>query len=274
MSNKILVLGSTGKTGRRVAERLQNLQIPTRLGSRSGQPSFNWDEPGNWEEVLTGIESVYITFQPDIAMSDAFEKIRLFTETAKLCKVNKLVLLSGRGEEQAQACEQLVIQSGIEWTIIRANWFMQNFSESFLLESILNSDVVLPTIKSPDPFVDADDIADVAVAALTTKHHSHKIYELTGPEAISFEFATAQIATALNRPITYSEINIDEYVAVLKSYQLPDDLVGLMQYLFTEVLDGRNETISNDIENILGRKPTSFKEYVLKTTKTGVWQTQ
>jgi uncharacterized protein YbjT (DUF2867 family) len=128
-------------------------------------------------------------------MPDAREKIRLFTETAKLCKVNKLVLLSGRGEELAQACEQVVIQSGIEWTIIRANWFMQNFSESFFLEPILYSEVVLPTIKSPEPFVDADDIADVAVAALTNKHHSHKIYELTGPVALSFESATDQNQT-------------------------------------------------------------------------------
>jgi len=133
---------------------------------------------------------------------------------------------------------------------------------------------LLPAIKSLEPFVDTDDIADVAVAVLTNKHHSYKIYELTGPVALSFESATAQIATALNRPIAYTEVGIDEYVAILKSYQLPDDVVDLIQYLFTEVLDGRNETISNDIENILGRKPTSFNEYVLKTSKTGVWQTQ
>ena len=274
MSNKILVLGSTGKTGKRVAERLQNLQIPTRLGSRKGQPSFNWDEPGNWEEVLTGIETVYITFQPDVAIPRAFEKIKLFTEAAKLCKVNKLVLLSGRGEDTAEACEQLVIQSGIEWTIIRANWFMQNFSESIFLESILNNELVIPTAKSPEPFVDVDDIADVAVAVLMNKQHSYKTYVLSGPAAISFESATAQIATALNRPIAYTEISINEYADILKSYQLPDETVDLIQYLFTEVLDGRNETISNDIENILGRKPTSFKEYVLKTVKTGVWETQ
>jgi uncharacterized protein YbjT (DUF2867 family) len=272
MNNTILVLGSTGKTGKRVAQRLQNLQRPLRLGSRNGQPSFNWDDPSNWQEVLAGIESVYITFQPDLAVPQAVERIKLFKEIAKASNVKKLVLLSGRGEKEAKACEQIIIQSGLDWTIIRASWFMQNFSENFLLDSILSNEVVLPTIKSQEPFVDADDIADVAVAVLTNKKHSHTIYELTGSELLSFEFATSQIATRLNKPIAYTEISITDYVATLKSYQLPDDYIWLIHYLFTEVLDGRNESVSNDIENILGRKPTTFKEYVSKTSKTGIWK--
>ena len=274
MSNRILVLGSTGKTGKRVAKRLQDLDMPIRLGSREGQPSFNWDEPSNWQEVLKEIESVYITFQPDLAVPDAVEKIRLFTETVKKTNVKHLVLLSGRGEKEAQACEQLIIQSGLDWTIIRASWFMQNFSENFLLDSILSSEVVLPTIKSLEPFVDADDIADVVVSVLTDKKHYSKIYELTGSELLSFQSATSQIAVELNRSIAYTEISIEDYVAALKSYQLPDDFIWLIQYLFTEVLDGRNESLSDDIETILGRRPTTFKDYVFKTAKTGIWKAQ
>jgi uncharacterized protein YbjT (DUF2867 family) len=274
MSNKILVLGSTGKTGKRVADRLQNLQIPIRLGSRKGNPSFNWDEPDNWQEVLTGIEKVYITFQPDLAVPKAIEKIKLFTEKAKENKVSKLVLLSGRGEKEAQACEQIIIQSGLDWTILRASWFMQNFSESFLLSSILSSEVVLPVTHALEPFVDADDIADVAISVLTDNKHTHKIYELTGSELMSFKSAASIIATILKKEITYTEISMEEYVAALKSYQLPDDFIWLIQYLFTEVLDGRNESLSGDIENVLGRKPTTFKEYVIKTAKTGIWETQ
>lgn len=274
MSNRILVLGSTGKTGKRVAERLQNLQISIRLGSRNGQPYFNWDDSNNWQEVLTGIESVYITFQPDLALPQAFEKIKLFTETAKANKVSKLVLLSGRGEKEAQACEQIIIQSGLDYTIIRASWFMQNFSENFLLDSILSNEVVLPSIKSLEPFVDADDIADVAVTVLTDNKHSQKIYELTGSELLSFESATFQIATELNRSISYTEISMDDYVATLKSYQLPDEFIWLIKYLFAEVLDGRNESLSNNIEYILGRRSTTFKEYVTKTAKTGIWKVQ
>lgn len=273
MSNPILVLGSTGKTGKRVGDRLQNIKIPVRLGSRNGHPPFNWDENGNWEQVLTGTESVYITFQPDLAVPQAIEKIRLFTTIAITTRVKKLVLLSGRGEKEAQACEQIIMQSGLDWTIIRSSWFMQNFSESFLLDSILKGEVVLPVIQSLEPFVDADDIADVAVAALTDQKHSGKIYELTGADLMSFQSATSQIAAALNRTIAYTEISMQDYVAALKSYQLPDDYIELIQYLFTEVLDGRNESLTSDIENVLGRKPTTFSEYVFKTAKNGVWKT-
>lgn len=183
------------------------------------------------------------------------------------------MLLSGRGEKEAQACEHIVMQSGLDWTIIRSSWFMQNFSENFLLDPILNGEVVLPAIKSLEPFVDTDDIADVAVAALTTQKHSRKIYELTGPGLMSFQSAISQIATALNRNISYTEISMEEYVAALQSYQLPDDFIELIQYLFTEVLDGRNESISSDIEYVLGRKPATFNEYIIKTLRTGVWKT-
>ena len=274
MSNQILVLGSTGKTGKRVAERLQNLKFNIRLGSRNGEPSFDWDKPNNWQQVLSGIENVYITFQPDLAVPKAIEKIKFFTKIAKESGVKKLVLLSGRGEKEAQACEQLVIHSRLDWTIVRASWFMQNFSENFLLDSIISNELILPTIKFLEPFVDADDIADVVVAALTSDKHSQKTYELTGPELMSFEQATLAIAQVSNRKITYTEISMEEYVAALKSYQLPDDFIWLLRYLFTEVLDGRNESLTNDIENILGRKPTSFSDYITKTEKTGVWKLQ
>ncbi len=274
MSNKILVLGGNGKTGRRVAERLQNLQIPFSIGSRNGTPAFDWENPANWSDVLKDVDKVYITFQPDLAVPKAVEAISKFVTIAKASGVKQLLLLSGRGEKEAQVCENIVINSGLDWTIIRASWFMQNFSENFLIDGILSNEMVLPTIKSLEPFVDADDIADVVVASLTNSKHSNKIYELTGPELLSFKSVTAQIAAALNRQIVYNEISINDYVATLKSFQLPDDFIWLIQYLFTEVLDGRNESLTNDIENILGRKATSFEEYISKTIKTGIWKVQ
>ena len=273
MSNKILVLGGTGKTGRRVVERLIAMKLPVKIGSRNAEPAFDWENSTNWPDVLKDVNKVYISFQPDLAVSAAAEAIAKFVEIAKLSGVEQLVLLSGRGEKEAQVCENIVINSGLDWTIIRASWFMQNFSENFLLDSILSSEVVLPAIKALEPFVDADDIADVAVVALLDNKHSHKIYELTGSELLSFKDATSLIAKELSREITYTEISMEDYVAALKSYQLPDDFIWLIQYLFTEVLDGRNESLTNDVENVLGRKPTTFKEYATKTAKSGVWKT-
>ncbi|HKO80091.1 MAG TPA: NmrA family NAD(P)-binding protein, partial [Chitinophagaceae bacterium] len=197
--------------------------------------------------------------------------IESFTEAAKKAGVQKLVLLSGRGEEEAQLCEKIVINSGLEWGIVRASWFMQNFSEGFFLDSILSGHAILPKGSAPEPFVDADDIADMAVKALTDDKHSKKLYELTGPELLTFKEIFSAVSTALDRPIIYEEVSMEEYVELLKKYKVPDEYIWLIKYLFTEVFDGRNESIVNDIENVLGRKPTSFKAYIEKTKKTGIW---
>ncbi len=274
MGNKILVLGGTGKTGGRVAARLQHLQIPFSIGSRNAVPAFDWENTETWSDVLKGINKVYITFQPDLAVPTAAQAVNGFVQIAKASGVQNIVLLSGRGETEAQVCENIVIDSGLNWTIVRASWFMQNFSENFLLDSILNNEMVLPTIKALEPFVDADDIADVVVAALTDGKHGHKVYELTGAELLSFESATAMISKVSGRNINFFEISMDEYIALLKSHQIPDDFIWLIKYLFTEVLDGRNESLSNDIENILGRRPTSFFDYAIKTARTGIWRIQ
>ncbi len=274
MKQEILVLGATGKTGKRVAKKLRQLNMPIRAGSRKGNPPFDWDDPGNWLDVLADIKAVYICFQPDMVAPGALEKIHSFVEAAKQSGVQKLVLLSGRGEIAAQNGEKIVIDSGLNWTIVRASWFMQNFSEGFFLDSILENHFVVPVVKALEPFVDVDDIADVVVEALRNDKHNGKIYELTGTELLSFKDATAMISDSINRPVTFQEVSIHEYIAMLKSYQLPEDAIWLITYLFTEVLDGRNESVSNDVENILGRKPTTFREYIIKTKISGVWKTQ
>ncbi|WP_431242521.1 SDR family oxidoreductase [Flavobacterium sp. P21] len=131
---KILVLGSNGKTGRRVIERLKNnSDVEIRLGSRNEKIPFDWENPQTWENVLQDIETVYITFQPDLAIPSAVETIQKFTVLATKSGVQKMVLLSGRGEKEAQLCEEIVKENAKNWTIVRASWFNQNFSESFFL---------------------------------------------------------------------------------------------------------------------------------------------
>jgi uncharacterized protein YbjT (DUF2867 family) len=274
MNNKILVLGGTGKTGRRVVERLTAMNLPVVIGSRSTQPAFDWENSATWAEVLQDINKVYITFQPDLAIPSAVETITKFVKAAKESGVQHLVLLSGRGEKEAQLCENIVINSGLDWTIIRASWFMQNFSEGFFLDSILANEMVLPKTNSKEPFINVDDIADVVVSALVNNIHSKKIYELTGPELLTFESAVSKIAGVKKQNILYQEVSIDEYVAMLRSYELPEDSIWLIKYLFTEVLDGRNESVTNDIEKVLGRKAKDFGNYVVETLETGIWNNE
>ena len=177
----ILVLGGTGKTGRRVAQQLMACGVPTRLGSRSGQPPFDWEDRTTWVPALRGVEAVYVSYYPDVAFPGAAEAIGSFARQAVAHGVRRLVLLSGRGEKEAQISEQAVQDSGAEWTMVRASWFSQNFSEGFLRDPLRSSVVALPVGDVGEPFSDVEDIADVAVAALLEDRHVGQLYEVTGP---------------------------------------------------------------------------------------------
>lgn len=267
----ILVIGGNGKTGSRVAKRLQEHHFPFRIASRSSAIRFDWQNVDTWKPALEGIGAVYITFQPDLSVKGAIEAITSLTQIAADAGVRKLVLLSGRGEPEAQACEQIVINSGLAWTIVRASWFNQNFSEGYLLEPILAGEVILPVGGVREPFVDADDIADVAFAALTDEKHNGQLYELTGPRLMSFKEVVEDISSALGRRIHYESITVAAYAEMLKLYGVPEAEISLISYLFTEVLDGRNESLTDGVQRALGRAPRDFKDYIKATIAAKTW---
>ncbi|MFB9076549.1 NmrA family transcriptional regulator [Flavobacterium procerum] len=271
-TKKILILGGNGKTGRRVAALLsEKNNVEIRIGSRSAAIPFDWEKPETWPNVVKNIDSVYITFQPDLAVPTAPKIIQDFTILATKYGIKKIVLLSGRGEKEAQICEEIVKATAQNWTIVRASWFNQNFSESIFLEPILSGFVALPKADVLEPFTDADDIAEVVAETLLDEKHNGKTYELTGPHLLTFEHAVKEIATQTERKIIFQSLTLDEYINALREYHVPEEEIWLVNYLFSEVLDGRNSSITNDIEKVLGRKATDFKEYVKKTSQTGVW---
>lgn len=269
----ILVLGGTGKTGRRVIERLAARGLPVRVGSRSADPPFDWDRSETWAAALRETTAVYVAYVPDVAVPGAVDTIAAFTRVALASGVRRLVLLSGRGEEEAQRAEQVIQGSGIGWTIVRASWFAQNFSENFLLDSVLGGEVVLPVGDVGEPFVDAADIADVAVAALTEAGHAGKCYEVTGPRLVTFAEAIGEIAAATGRDIRLSPVSPEEYTSGLTAAGVPGEVIWLLDYLFTTVLDGRNAYLTDGIQQALGRPPRDFADYVRATAATGVWDT-
>lgn len=271
ISNPILVLGGTGKTGHRIVERLHNQNFPVRIGSRRNQPAFDWYDATTWPAVLSGVKAVYISFQPDLAIPEAFDIIRSFVEKAVQAGIRRLVLLSGRGEEAAERCEQIVMNAGVEWTVLRASWFHQNFSESFFLESIQQGQLVLPVADVGEPFIDADDIAEVAVAALTQPQHTGRVYELTGPRLLTFAEAVQTIARYTDRSISYETIPLESYLSALQDLGTPPEMIALLAYLFSEVLDGRNASLTPDVAQILGRPPIAFDAYAERTAASGLW---
>lgn len=271
IDNTVLVLGGTGKTGRRVVERLTKRDVPVRVGSRSGTPPFDWENSATWASVLQDVGAVYITYQPDLGAPGAAEAVSAFAELAVESGVRRAVLLSGRNGGEAQRSEQVFQDSGLEWTIVRAGWFDQNFSEGFLLGPVLGGELALPVGDVPEPFIDADDIADVVVAVLTEEGHAGQVYELTGPRLLTFAEAVAEIAVASGRDVRFVQLSLEQFNSDLKAAQVPDTVVRLLNYLFTTVLDGRNAYLTDGVQRVLGRKPRDFAEYARATAATGVW---
>ncbi|NUU37332.1 NAD(P)H-binding protein [Pseudomonas sp. C2B4] len=269
----VLILGATGKTGRRIAQRLEAAGQNVRLGSRGANPPFDWEDRTTWAAALDGVHAAYISFQPDLAVPGALETIQAFTDQAVKAGVGQLVLLSGRGEIEAQQAERVVQNSGVDWTILRASWFCQNFSEAHFLEPVLQGELALPVGNIAEPFIDVEDIAEIAVAALTRPGHSGQLYELTGPRALTFAEAVAEIADATNRNIGFVAVPPDAYRDALVQEQLPSGLIDLVLYLFTTVLDGRNTPLADGVQRALGRPAKDFSDYVRRTAATGIWNT-
>ena len=269
-----LVLGGRGKTGRRVVERLASRGVPTRVASRGGDPPFDWGDESTWGAALDGVTAAYISYAPDLAIPGATDAIHAFVERAVEQGVRRLVLLSGRGEEEAQQCELLIQRPEVEWTVVRASWFSQNFSEGEFLGMVLEGEITLPAGDVPEPFIDVDDIADVAVAALTEDGHAGQIYEVTGPRLLTFAEAVDEIAQATGRAIRYVQIPAEAFAAGVAESGLPDDILWLLDYLFATVLDGRNAYLADGVRQALGREPRDFAEFARQAAAAGVWVVQ
>jgi uncharacterized protein YbjT (DUF2867 family) len=267
-----LVLGGTGKTGRRVVQRLQAKGVPTRIGTPSASPPFDWTDAATWPAALDGVGSVYVTYYPDIAVPGAAEQVGAFADLAVARGVRRLVLLSGRGEQGAQRGEQVLRASGADWTIVQSAFMAQNFTESFFVEPVRAGEVAFPAPEDlAEPFIDADDIADVAVAALTDDRHVGKVYEVTGPRLLGWGQAVAEIAAATGRPIRYLPVSLEDYASVLVENQVPAEYVKMLTDVFAEVLDGRNAWLADGVQRALGRPPRDFRDFAREAAATGVW---
>jgi uncharacterized protein YbjT (DUF2867 family) len=196
--------------------RLQALGYTTRAVSRSTTPVFDWEDPTTWRVAMTGTVSAYVTFHPDLAIPSAEQSVRKFVTLAADVGIEHIVLLSGRGEEGAQRAETILQSSGLGWNVVRASWFMQNFSESFMIEGILSGDLLLPAAGIVEPFVDVDDIADVAVAALTRPELRNRLFEVTGPRALSFTDCVSEIARTTDYAVRFSTITVEAFIDTLR----------------------------------------------------------
>ncbi|WP_431044575.1 NAD(P)H-binding protein [Streptomyces sp. P1-3] len=266
-----LVLGGTGKTGRRVIEQLTARDIRTRSASRTGETPFDWLDRSTWEPALADVRAVYLVYLQDLGHPDAAPHIRDFLRLAASRGVERVVMLSARGWDAAHPAEQAVRDAGIDWTILRPTWFAQNFSEDMFLPSILGGELRLPTADGHEPFIDAEDVAAVAVAALTEDGHSGQVYELSGPRLLTFGDAVALIAKATGRDVRYTPISSEEFIADLLQAGLTAEEAPVVDGLLGIIARGGNAYLSDGVQRALGREPRDFAGFAERTADTGAW---
>lgn len=271
MNDMTLIVGANGKTGSRVKAQLAARGIPVRAVSRSTEIPFDWNQPETWKAALEGVTRAYVTYQPDLAVDGADEAIAHLAKLALEAGLKQMVLLSGRGEPGAQRAEAALWESGLPWSVVRASWFNQNFSEGYLLGSVLDGELALPAGPVPEPFVDAGDIADVAVATLTDPRHISRLYEVTGPRALTFAEAVDEISRAAGRTIRFREVSARDFAASMEGHA-PQEVVDLLLDLFTVVLDGRNSAVADGVQEALNRPPRDFADYAREMAASGVWR--
>ncbi|GAA3390796.1 NmrA family NAD(P)-binding protein [Cryptosporangium minutisporangium] len=275
-NNTTLVLGATGKSGRRVAARLRLRGTPVRTASRSSSTRFDWSEPDGWDAALQGVTAAYV-IAPTVP-----GPVHDFVARAEAAGVQRLVLLSGRGADDwgdstfgldMRSAEDAVRGSALEWTVLRASNFNQNFDEDLFHAPLVAGELALPAGAVPEPFVDLEDIADAAAAVLAEPgRHAGRIYELTGPRALTFAEAAELISRADGRPITYKQISSGEYVAALVEEGWPEDAAHHVAEMFVLMERGVFAATTDDLATVLGRAPRTFEDYVLRTAAAGAWR--
>lgn len=269
----ILVIGATGKVGSRILRNLQNLGHSVRSLSRRSSPAFDWEDPATWSAALAGAETAFVSFVPDLAADGAPDVIQAFTKQALASGLKRVVLLSGRGEAGARKCERIIETSGLGFTIVSASWFNQNFSEGALLSSVLGGVLALPAGQRREPFIDVEDIADVAVAALLDPRHAGQTYEVTGPRLLSFADAAKEISATSGMPVRYVPVTSADFHAALVP-EIGEEAATLFTNICDELFDGRNESVTDGVRRALGREPRDFSEFCRTAAAAGAWRQQ
>ncbi|WP_171103614.1 SDR family oxidoreductase [Ruegeria sp. HKCCD7255] len=269
-SKPILVTGATGKTGSRVLARLKAAGHDARLGSRKAQPPFDWDDPTTWENAMRDMGAVYVNYHPDYAFPGAVENLTRFTRVAASCGVERLVILTGRGEHHAQLGEEVIAKSGLDFTIVRSAWFAQNFSEGSLWEPAMEGVVPMPGGDLEEPIIDIDDLADVIVEALTGAGHSGQTYECTGPRLLSFAEVADILSGAMGRRVDYLPISFEDFHAELEATS-GTVFADIVTSIARETFDGRNAKIGDGVMRAIGRAPRDFTEFAQAAAAAGKW---
>lgn len=270
MTAPVLVLGATGKTGRRIAARLDAAGTPVRRGSRGGTTPFDWEDRQTWAPALEGARAVYVSYFPDLAFPGAVDTVGALAEAARRAGAGRLVLLSGRGEHHARQAEAAVMDSGLPTTRLRCAWFAQNFSEGYLREPILSGILPMPGGDVAEPILDVEDIAEIGARALTEEGQESRFFELTGPRLMTFAEMAETLSRAIGRPVRHVPITFEEFHDGLAA-EAGAAVADIFTAIARETLDGRNAHVTDGVARALGRPARDFADFAANAAAAGVW---
>lgn len=272
MAKHILVTGATGTVGGEVVRQLKGQDANIRLGLRQTKKisgadtvTFDYTNRDTFKEALSGCEKLFLVAPPSRQNFDALGDL---LEVAHQMGVQHIVGATGMGadrfsETTAGLFDSLVRQSPVSWTILRPNWFMQNFFTYFRSEIISKGEIFLPAADATTSFVDVRDIASVAVTALLSNKHRDQAFTLTGGESLSHREVASVLSQHLLRPVVYRSATEDGYSASLRSQGFEERDINEMLRLFEVVRQGEHAPVHDDIERLLERPPHTFHQFVI-----------
>ena len=269
MTDRILVTGGTGKTGRRVAKLLRQRGLAARVATRSpdttDQVRFDWADAGTFADAIDGVRAIYMVAPTGAA--DPLDAMRPFIDQAIEAGVGRLVLLSSSMLEEGGP-----LMGGVHaylkaeapgWTVLRPSWFMQNFSEAQHIETIrAERRIYSATEDGRVPFIDAGDIAAVAVEALVDDGFSNGDLVLTGPETLSYDEVATMISASSGRPVTHHRLSLEALTMRFEGIGIPAGVAQALSGMDAAIANGAEDRITETVETVTGRKPKTFAEFV------------
>jgi uncharacterized protein YbjT (DUF2867 family) len=269
-STTTLVLGGTGKTGTRIASRLTGLGLPVRTAARHGADvRFDWDDPATHRNAVEGADRVYLI--APVMRTRFAPQVSTFLDLTEAVGVRHVTYLSAYGMEFApaevalRAVElDLMGRSTLTHSIVRPAWFMQNFSETFLMP--IDDTIVVPTGSGGEAFVDAEDIAAVAAATLADPlGHAGAEYAPTGPDILTVSEAADIIGSVTGRPVRYVDIDRLSWVDSVIASGVPAEYGEMLQMLTETIASGRGSQPNDDVEQVTGAPPRNFTDFARRT---------
>ncbi|MFD5285295.1 NAD(P)H-binding protein [Streptomyces rubrogriseus] len=267
-----LVVGATGTTGSRTTARLVGAGHRVKAAGRRAAPvpgaepvRFDWYDAATHEAALDGTDRVYLV--PPVGDTDPAAVMLPFLRRARAAGVRRAVLLGSSAVPEGGPAVGAVHRElpGLfdQWAVLRPSWFMQNFTGDHAHADGIRRHGTIWTAAGSGrvAFVDADDIAAVAVHALTDDRAPNTDLVLTGPEALDHDEIAAVLTRAGGRPVVHRRLTPEELRARLASV-VPPDFAALLADLDRAIAQGAEDRTTDTVERVTGRPPRAFREVV------------